>query len=235
MKKTLLATTLATITLFSVFSAYSADSVDLKVGGTLLPKACTPTLSSGGIIDYGTIKTNTLKSDAYSILDIKSLDFSIVCDNKAKVALKAINGRRNSLAGALEGSGGGGTPPVNLFGKPLSTNGAVGLGMDGTKKIGGYIARFKHGSFTADGTAVDIIASSNYGKTWFKAIYGDVYYGHVVLQQSWAVKGTEFPPIEFKTLGGKLEVQAYINKTSGMDISKPIKLDGQTTLELIYL
>jgi hypothetical protein len=30
-------------------------------------------------------------------------------------------------------------------------------------------------------------------------------------------------------------VQAYINKASELDLTKPIALDGLTTLELVYL
>ncbi|KFD14546.1 hypothetical protein GSMA_02017 [Serratia marcescens subsp. marcescens ATCC 13880] len=39
----------------------------------------------------------------------------------------------------------------------------------------------------------------------------------------------------FTTVAGKLGVQAYITKTSELDLSKPINLDGLTSLELVYL
>ncbi|MNW06548.1 hypothetical protein D3C71_2029760 [compost metagenome] len=53
-------------------------------------------------------------------------------------------------------------------------------------------------------------------------------------QPSWAATGT-LTPVAFKTLATTLEVQAFINKASELDITKPIQLDGLATLELIYL
>jgi hypothetical protein len=42
-------------------------------------------------------------------------------------------------------------------------------------------------------------------------------------------------PIQLNTLAGNLEIQAVINKTSELDMTSQIALDGQATLELRYL
>ena len=59
MKKTLLAAILA----MSATSAIAANpSAVLKVKGTLTNAACTPTLSNGGVVDYGIINLGMLSA-----------------------------------------------------------------------------------------------------------------------------------------------------------------------------
>lgn len=73
-QKTLLAALLAA----SAGSAVAdSDSIDIKVIGQIVPAACKPALSGGATVDYGTIKADTLKADAFTVLESKSLDFSI--------------------------------------------------------------------------------------------------------------------------------------------------------------
>ena len=42
-------------------------------------------------------------------------------------------------------------------------------------------------------------------------------------------------PAAFKNLTINLTVQAYINKASELDLTKPVILDGLSTIELVYL
>ncbi|CAI1573992.1 DUF1120 domain-containing protein [Serratia proteamaculans] len=235
MKKTLLAASLAATTLFSATSAFAVDSVELKVIGTILPVACTPTLSGGGSIDYGDMKASSLAQDDYTVLDEKTLDFSITCDGKAKVAMKVVNGRLNTLAGATENplSGAGKIPT----GVTLTTgDAAYGLGLAGSAKIGGYGIAI--GTPTADGTAVDSIYKSADASvtTWTKGAAKSSLTTSTdeLTLTSWATSGT-LVPVALRALAGKLSVQAYINKASALDMTKPTKLDGLATLELVYL
>lgn len=210
-----------------------AESINVRIISTQVPVACTPMLSGGGSVDYGAIKPNTLSTDAYTVLTEKQLDFAITCNAPAKIALKAVNGRPGSLAGAPEGPGGFGTPGVRLLNDDAAVAG--GLGFDGTHKIGGYAVAIKPGTVQADGVDVDSIRSSTNGAGWGPSpsgILGKNLWDN--LMNSWSKKGTTLP-IAFETLSGKLAVQAYINKTSELDLSKPVALDGLTTIELVYL
>lgn len=236
MLKNIMKTTLAMAILASGLQAASAESVDVKVIGTIVPTACTPTVSGGGVIDYGNIKATTLKADAYTVLPLKTVDFSISCDAPAKVAIAAKNGRFGSLAGASENSTTGVAPaPVTLPDMPGS--GAVGLGLDGTTKIGGYSMEIKEGTTTADGELVASLytnGSLSAGWSQVPAGKGDVYNMASQRYMSWGKTGT-LDPIAFKALAGKLAVQAYINKASELDLTHAIHLDGLTTLEVFYL
>lgn len=233
MKKTVVALAL----LATTASAFAADSVDVRVIGTIVPAACTPALTGGGVVDYGTIKADTISATDYTVLPEKQISFAITCDAPAKVALIASNGRTGSLAGAAETPHGSGMSPVNLFG--LGAVGAAGLGLDGAAQVGGYSVRIDNSSVMADGVAVDSLRADRTwaGVTgaWVKDSYaGIVYSPNYTRLTSWAAAGTT-TPVAFTALSGQLGVQAYINKGSELDLSKPVHLDGLTTITLYYM
>lgn len=211
-----------------------AESVDVRVTGTITPTACTPTLSGGGTIDYGAINPASLSATDYTVLPEKQIDLSITCDAPARIAVKAMSKRPGTLAGGPEGPmGTGGVPAgVNIFG--ASNIGVAGLGLDGTDKIGGYGLRLAAGTALADGTAVDNLVRSNSSLPWGPSTTGSVFDRNYPREISWATTG-QLDPVAFTTLNTKVVVQAYLNKTSELDLSKPVVLDGLTTLELVYL
>ncbi|MFC0227266.1 DUF1120 domain-containing protein [Serratia aquatilis] len=210
-----------------------AESIDVRVIGTIDPAACTPTLSGGGTIDYGTIKPTALATDAFTVLEEKQLDFAINCDAPAKVAITA-HSQRGASAVNTDGSLAEIAAVPGFFGG-TGNAGVVGLGLDGTKGIGGYALRLAAGTMTADGVAVDSIVANGNTTSWTVASSGSMFNTPTSLRYaSWAATGTT-TPIAFTTLAGKLGVQAYINKTSELDLTKPVVLDGLTTLELVYL
>lgn len=233
MKKTVVALAL----LATTSTAFAADSVDVRVIGTIVPAACTPALTGGGVVDYGTIKADTISATDYTVLPEKQIAFSITCDAPAKVGLTVANGRAGSLAGAVESAYSAGTAPVQLFG--LDYVAAAGLGMEGAAKIGGYGVRIDSSTVTADGAAVDSLrADTNAQNTainWTKDAYAGIVYSPANQRMtSWAAPGTS-TPVAFTALSGQLGVQAYINKGSELDLSKPVHLDGLTTITLYYM
>lgn len=220
-------TACALAVLAATATAVMAESIDVKVIGTIAPAACKPSLTGGGAIDYGTIPTASLKKDELYALEKKFLDLTITCDAPAKIALKAINGRPNTAAGMTETGVFAGECPKSI---PQGGDFCVGLGLDGKNKIGGYSAIVS--DVLADGKTVDYIHKST-DATWIKGAYSWLY-ATSELEQSWSTPGS-VEPIAFKVLSGKLSVQAYLNKASELDLTKPVKLDGLTTLELVYL
>lgn len=224
----------------AVFAAISvpaiAASVDVKVTGTILPAACTPTLSGGGTIDYGEIRADSLSSTDYTVLPVKQLDFSIRCDAPAKVAVKAIENRQNTAVGNAAAVGGIGIAPTMIFGSNQVP--VAGLGMSGDKRIGGYAIRIAGGSSIADNKGVSGVYSLNHGDSWqyggTGSTSGILYNASSEIYQSWAPAYLT-DPVAFENVSAKLEVQAYLNKSSELDLSKAIQLDGLTTLELVYL
>lgn len=213
-----------------------AASVDINVTGTVLPSACTPALSGGGVVDYKQIAANSLSETDYTLLPTAQLDFSISCGAPAKVAVRAIDGRPNTAAGASPYRNNGTvTAPVALF-RLFSSMNVAGLGLDGNNRIGGYGLRIAGGSVIADGKSVNSL-HGDAKDIWIELGAGPVsgaFYNEFFPWLSWAEAGTS-APLSFTQLSGKLEVQAYLNKASELNLSKPVVLDGLTTLELIYL
>src|SRR3546814_2468452 len=91
-------------------SGWSSDvcSSDRRVIGTITPPSCTPTLTGGGIVDYGKIFSSKLSMTAYNRLSTKDVPFSIVCTGPARIAVRATDNRSSSqIAGILTTSGSG--------------------------------------------------------------------------------------------------------------------------------
>lgn len=210
-----------------------ANSVDVRVVGTITPSACTPTVSGNGTFDYGTIKPDTLSDTDFTVLAEKTLDFSIACDAPTKVGFKVTSQRGVSAVagdGSLQESA---KRPVSLFGEPANAGGAFGLGLNGSKGIGGYGLRLVPGTITADGASVKLIATTgpNIVTPSGSAIDEGSDWGYVY---SFATQTTSVP-MTLSTLSAKLSTQAYINKKSELDLTKPVALDGLATIEIVYL
>lgn len=244
MKKTLLATALATITLISASSTFAADSVDLKVGGTIAPVGCFPTLSGGGTLDYGDIKADILQPDSYTALPKKSIALTITCDGMTKLSLKTINNRSGSIGegtskGAEKADENGALSPNPSDGTNATV---VGLGKDGSNKIGSYFMTFDGPTVTVDGQAMSLISYSKSAAGWTTTRASYFYDRFDPVQVSWGTLAATKPgnptfgtPTAFKTMTSNISVQAYIAKASSLDLTKPLTLDGSTTIELLYL
>ena len=236
---------LAVLAAVSISTAATAESVDLTITGQIVPAACTPTLGGGGVVDYGNILASTLSPTAYTVLSVKQVPFSITCTALAKIAIRAVNNRPGTLAGATE------VGPQNVANSPVPLLGAspvrsAGLGLDGATPIGGYAVITSPGTFTADtgsgAVSVDSIRqNSDNDQTnplaWTFDAAGANFYTinpGVSRRITWAVAGTT-APVPFTTLNGMLDVQAYLNNTTALDTSHAIHLDGSATIEIIYM
>ncbi|AOK52857.1 hypothetical protein WT15_29030 [Burkholderia stagnalis] len=214
---------LVTAGLLAMCSASAfAESFEVKVTGKIKPGACTPTLAGGGTFDYGLIGTAELSPTEPTLLTIHSDSITITCDAAARVALTAQDNRAGT--GAFSGN-------INFFGMPNSNITQFGLGKAGGKNIGAFAFRFRKNSFQADGVAVDSIHSKTSGATW---ITSDGIAERTGGYESWAAKG-KLVPVAAKVFTGTLDVQAAIDKTSNLDVSQEINLDGLATVSLVYL
>lgn len=214
-------------------SVMATESVDVKVIGTITPDACSTTISGGGVADYGTIKANVLSSDNYTILDEKKLKLTISCDAPTKVAVKAIDGRLNSLAGATEGAAGAGLSPIS-YGTTSEFYPAVGLGLDGERKIGGYSVFFSDVTIDSSSDTTCIIQREG-NPTWSNNYMNSAYDVNSVSNVSWKVGTGDNTPASLTNLSGTVSIKGFINKASELDLTHDIQLDGLTTIELVYL
>lgn len=199
-----------------------AQSIDVRVIGTITPAACTPTIGSGGVIDYGNIPASSLSATSYNKLDERALPFSITCDAPTRVALLTVDNRAASRV-----------PGITRIVAPVSDNGNFGLGTVSGANVGGYVVRMRQGTFTMDGVPAVTIGSGNGGVSWGSAPEGPVYHDVPRAPNSWSTGGNV--PTAFTNLAGTLSVQAVLNKGEALPLTDAVPLDGLATIELLYL
>jgi len=212
-----------TSTLLASALTHAATTTELKVTGVIRPAACTPSFTGGGTVDYGVIPPNTLSATAPTVLAEKTIPFSVTCDAATKVAVRAIDNRKASVAPGV----------LATVGAWATDKFAFGLGSTAGKKIGAYKIRMPQSSFTADGTTPDLIVDLNNDGTWAKSGYGNLF-SNGTARISFATAGTIVPG-SYKTMTGVIGVHAVIDKTSNLDLTSDVNLDGSATIEVQYL
>ncbi|MCU6325318.1 DUF1120 domain-containing protein [Enterobacter quasiroggenkampii] len=225
MKKVLLATALS----LCVTSAFAADpSAVLKVKGTLTNAACTPVLSNGGTVDYGTINLGDLSATATNQLGQKNIDLTINCTAATKVSWNMVDDRSDSNANltvenALFGGG-----SLGIAGQ------TYGVGKtEGGVNIGTYALMVKVDSVTADGAAADPIYQQNATGNWTKSTNGSSQGSHI---RDFTVASTgTLDPLAFQTATFPLATSLAVQNTATLAITDDTQLDGQLTISLRYL
>ena len=202
-----LTTLAASVLLLNSATAFAASSVDLTVKGLIVPSACIPSLSGGGVIDHGKISAKDLKPDNPTVIGNHTLILAVNCDAPIQFALHSIDNRASS-----------------------GISSSYGLGfINDTQKLGGYSLTLAN-PLAEDGVVVHPIASSDQGNTWFKEKFWDPG-----LYMSIAAMDDDSQPLPVKDLLVDLQVQTFIMSTAGMDLSNEVTIDGSATLEVKYL
>ncbi|MCU6280360.1 DUF1120 domain-containing protein [Enterobacter quasiroggenkampii] len=225
MKKVLLATALS----LCVTSAFAADpSAVLKVKGTLTNAACTPVLSNGGTVDYGTINLGDLSATATNQLGQKNIDLTINCTAATKVSWNMVDDRADSNAGLTVANGLFGGGSIGAAGQ------TYGVGKTtGGVNIGTYSLFVKADSVTADGAAVDPIYQQNATGNWTKTTNGSTQGSHI---RDFTVASTgTLDPLAFQTATFPLATSLAVQNTATLAITDDTQLDGQLTISLRYL
>ncbi|MEX5556475.1 DUF1120 domain-containing protein [Pseudomonas rhodesiae] len=205
MKKPLIA--LATSLLISSPAAFAASTVDLTVRGLIIPSACTPSLSSNGVIDHGKISAKDLNTDNPTLIGTHNLTLAVSCDAAIPFALHSIDNRAGSSI--------------------MSSDYGLGL-INGDQKLGWFSLTLSNP--VADGTAVQPIASFNGQDNWYSERIWDAG-----LYMSVASMDDPTQPVPVQELVAQLQVQTTIARTDGLDLSNEVTLDGSATLEVKYL
>jgi hypothetical protein len=94
--KTLFSAAATSLMLLTCATAHAASTVDLTVKGLIVPSACTPNLSGGGVIDHGKISAKDLRPDNPTHIGKNVMTIAVVCDGATSFALNAIDNRADS-------------------------------------------------------------------------------------------------------------------------------------------
>lgn len=199
---------LITALLASAGNAVAASSVDLSVKGTITPSACTPTLTNGGVADFGKLAAKDLRPDWPTYLPYQAMQMSVTCDAATLFAIASKDNREGS--------------------ESISDYYNFGLGLiNGSEKLG-YLA-VGVSSAMADGVNVRPIGSRDGGTTW----RGESSFMDDGLT-SFAQVGT-LVPIPMQRLTTNLQVSAAIAPSQGLTLTNEVPLDGAVTVTVVYL
>jgi hypothetical protein len=198
-------------------TGHALPSVELKVKGTLRPSACTPTLSSDGILDYGIINAAELHARTATMLPMRGITLTIDCSEPANIALKVVDNRAASRT------------LVSFANSPPNASTTFGLGLASGYRLGGFRISFAAGA-TADGHPVDSISSPNKGRTWRRT---SGFVRHTGYYFSFSRDG--LTSSTQKVLNAPLNVHTVINSGPNFPRGDELQLDGSATIEVNYL
>ncbi|ASV55037.1 Beta-fimbriae probable major subunit [Lelliottia jeotgali] len=220
----------AALVIATANSAFAAETADLKVQGTLIMGSCTPTLSSGGVVDYGKISLSSLNAADVNQLGTKDITLTLTCQSPTKVAWAITDDRTDSVID---------TKPVVGTEVAPNTSDEYGLGMTkGGVKLGSYAIRTaNHGEPLVDGAVAQIGYSDDSAATWTAGSNGGSYNHNDGgrLMTFLAMPPLAADPIALTTASDILEVGASIQGTTPLAITDDTPLDGQATISVKYL
>ncbi|WP_439848389.1 DUF1120 domain-containing protein [Pseudomonas fluorescens] len=189
--------------------ALCASSVEVTLSGSIIPSACTPTLSPSGIVDHGRVPARSLNQYEFTQLPGKTLDLHVSCNEPVLFVLVGVDNRAASSVGPGFYYGLG-----NNIHAPDERLGSVSLAIR---------------EVMADDQRALVLASSNQGETWFPEsnAYPDNYMG-------FAHPGTLVPE-RHRLLTASLEIKTSINAAAYLTLDQEVPLDGSIVLDLRYL
>lgn len=207
----------AALCLQAASPGFAASSVDLNVQGRITPTACTPRLSSGGMIDYGTISQQDLNLATGTRLPVKSLQVSLACDGPSRFALRMRDNRDGSA-----------TVNSEIY---------YGLGLDGSgNRVGLYSMSFDP-THTLIDTAAQVYGteSTTGGLAWRTANLNPISIGATSYLGFTQLEGSTAGPSAIQELISTVKIEAVINARQNLDLSQDVRLDGSATMEVLYL
>lgn len=207
----------SSLLLWAALPATAASTVDLSVTGRITPTACTPLLSSGGLIDYGKISQQDLNLERGTRLPIKQLQVSIGCNAPSRFALR-MRDNRDGMA----------TVNSEIY---------YGLGLDHSgNRIGLYSMSFDPRHTLVDSTATVFgTESTTGGLAWRTANLNPIDIGANSYLGFTDIQGSTAGPSAIQELVSTVKVEAVINARQNLDLSRDTPLDGSATLEVLYL
>ncbi|MGR3888114.1 DUF1120 domain-containing protein [Pseudomonas sp. 1152_12] len=201
-------TLIGSLMLAAASTAFAASSTDLTVKGLIVPSACVPGLTNGGVVDYGKVSAKDLNADKSTSLPIQILQFTLDCDAETLVAMEAKDNREGSDSN-------------NDFME-------FGLGMiNGTEKLGGM--ELKLFNPLSNGASISTIGSYDNGANWSSE--RQLMRDNILAPAATGVNA----PIPVQQWTADLHVMPFIAKTSGLTLTNEVAIDGSVTLIVRYL
>ncbi|MHC8288598.1 DUF1120 domain-containing protein [Pseudomonas sp. XS1P51] len=200
----------AALLLTGASSAFAASSTDLTVKGIITPVACTPSLSGGGIVDFGKISAKDLNPTNETKLVDHMVQLTVKCDASTVFAIQPVDNRAGSSSHG---------------------NTAYGLGLiNGTQKLGRYYLSFLN---PVSAIASSVLTTDDDGTTWF-----DLDDSAAVPEKMVAFgnrTGGVWAPHPLTDVVVDIALNTAIARTDSLTLTDEVQIDGSATLEVVYL
>lgn len=197
-----------TLLLTPLSLAIASSSADLNVSGTIIPSACTPTLSNSGVVEHGAIFAKSLNLDKPTDLPLQTLQLAINCDALRPLKLAVIDNRHGSSSSAN----------------------AYGLGIiNGNQQLGGFFIQMWNAM--DEGVPRLTLGSKDGGATWGYTQWMEPAYPLYTVS---SIRDTD-KPIQAKNVTMDLIINTSIARADSLNLTGQVTLDGSITLEVGYL
>jgi type 1 fimbria pilin len=195
------------LTLLFAPSAFAASSTDLTVKGLIIPNACEPLISSGGIVDFGKMSAKQLNADQPTTLPGQHILLSVRCEGPTFFTLNTIDNRAGTSANHDDWHG-------------------LGMTSEG-EKLGG--SAFHLNTPMADGAPVQTITSTDGGATW----QTNDMLSHSMLTAVAMADG--LAPIAVSSFDAEISLRTHIAPANSLTLTDEVPVDGHATVQVNYL
>lgn len=222
-------------------SAQAADRVSIDVKVTLEAAACTPILSNGGVVNFGSHSVNRLSTQHYTQIGTRNINMTITCESATGIAITARDTRMDSMTTGKDSGGQSGVKyTLNGGGYISQTTRLFGLGKTkDNKNIGSYAVLIDSNNISASNgsqTLAVSIAGADAVITGQKRAWQTLTAYPLAVDQSYYytfVKPGETTPTPVTNAIIPLQVSASIANDLGG--SEKIELDGKAVISVVYL
>lgn len=204
--------------LAGVPAAHGQSSVELSISGLLVPASCTP---SFGVEDvrFGKVSVADLDAGRHTSLGLQPNALNIFCAQPTLFALRAHDNRQDSV-----------------HGQP-GTVAPMGLGLTPSReKLGAWHLELVSRGSSIDAKVVYFTLGGADGRSWSPASRADTpIHSTGPLLGLVDTHGVASGPSLVKTALLRIQVSGHIAPAAGLTLNDEVPLDGQATIELVYL
>lgn len=236
MKKLLLAALIAATSTAALADA----SVVMKVKGKMNHASCTPELSNGGSIDFGTIALDQLSPNVVNQMGQKDMSLTINCPAATRVAWSIVDNKEDSNAAndltssqfyIRDGADNGN----DVWG--AGTTYGVGFTSVG-EKIGAYAIATRVNDITANGVPAQAIYAPAFTNSkgeymWRNLTTGLIANGNAEIMT--ATSPGKTTPLAITNVVFPFKVSLAVVNTDRLTTTEETQLSGETTITLVYL
>jgi hypothetical protein len=195
------------LTLLFAPSAFAASSTDMTVKGVIVPSACEPLISGGGVVDFGKMSAKELSADQPTTLPGQTMQLSVRCEGPTFFTLNTIDNRSGSSANHADWHG-------------------LGMTSEG-EKLGG--SAFHLHTPMADGVPAHTITSTDGGATW----QINSMLSHTMLTA--VAMGEGRVPIAVSSFDAEIRLHTHIAPANSLTLTDEVPVDGHATVQVNYL